>query len=216
MSVIMKNAFSHGYSYYSLQENWIAALCGRLIWTDLAAIVDPEDIIQYPHAACSQQSIVLMECLKRKGIAYRAVLFPRHYAVEALIEGHWRYFDINLEPSMPENKHIFAFTDFEVRGQLPAIYNGKLNEEGTNPALGNARFGKVSASPAPKALLFHRLTKILSRTLWLIPFFLGLRSFVRRSRRLAGLAIRPERADGQRLPVGTRRGMPRRPLRAKF
>src|SRR5690606_7454053 len=118
MSNIMTNIFSHGYSYYSLEENWIAAICGSLFWRDLAAIVNPEDIMRYSNAACSQQSIVLMECLGRKGIPHRAVMFPNHYAVEAYIENGWRYFDTHLEQVLTHNSHKISFSDYHAKGNL--------------------------------------------------------------------------------------------------
>jgi hypothetical protein len=48
---------------------------GEFVWSHLSAIVLPEDILKYPMAACSQQSIIMMECFKKIGVDYRKVGF---------------------------------------------------------------------------------------------------------------------------------------------
>lgn len=94
---IIRKRFYHGYSYYNWDENPIAYLAGKIFWADLSAIVIPDDILKHPMAACSQQSIVMMEALKQRNIPYRMVGFKHHYALEAFIENEWRFFDANME-----------------------------------------------------------------------------------------------------------------------
>jgi hypothetical protein len=50
----LKDRFYHGYSHYSWWHNYMAYLAGKFVWSDLSAIVLPDDILKYPHAACSQ------------------------------------------------------------------------------------------------------------------------------------------------------------------
>src|SRR2546423_10838183 len=75
VAAIIRKRFYHGYSYYKIKDNPIAFLSGMLIWNNLSAIVLPDDILKHPMAACSQQSIVLMEVFKKKGINFRKVGF---------------------------------------------------------------------------------------------------------------------------------------------
>ncbi len=182
MSENIRNIFSHGYSYYSMKENWVAALAGKLIWTDLAAIVDPHDIIRYGNAACSQQSIVLVECLRQKGIPFRPVILENHYAVEALINNKWRFFDTNMEPVMPGMTHERSISEYRAEGMLPAMYTGRIGDRDADDMFRNLKYGAVSATPAPMTLSFHIVTRYMSGSLWLLPLFLGLRRLVRFSR----------------------------------
>src|SRR2546423_11611553 len=100
---IIRKRFYHGYSYYNLSENPIAVIGGQFTAGHLSAIVIPDDIMKHPMAACSQQAIVLMDIFKRNHIDFRRVGFLHHYTVEANIQGHWRYFDTDLEPKF-QNK----------------------------------------------------------------------------------------------------------------
>ncbi len=99
LSSLVRKRFYHAYSHYSLKENWIAAVAGKFSLYDLSAIVIPDDIMQYPMAACSQQSIVMMDCFKRLGMPFRKVGMTGHYACEGFIENGWYYFDTDKEPA---------------------------------------------------------------------------------------------------------------------
>ena len=46
VSDIVKKRFYHGLSEYSIKDNWIAYIGGKLFWNHLVAIVDPDDIIK--------------------------------------------------------------------------------------------------------------------------------------------------------------------------
>src|SRR5206468_12316967 len=60
------------------------------------------DILKYPYAACSQQSIVFMEILKRKGFNTREVGFQGktsgHFCFEVDYNGGWHFYDPDMEP----------------------------------------------------------------------------------------------------------------------
>ncbi|WCT14063.1 hypothetical protein [Mucilaginibacter jinjuensis] len=173
----VEDRFFHSYSHYSLNENWIAALGGRYVWYDVSAIVDANDILKYPMAACSQQSIVLMNVFKAKNIPYRKVGFDGHYAVEAEINKQWIFFDANLEPQTNQNMQRF---DYLVQGDHMAVYYKNV----LTPAQISSLFkhivtGEVNADPAPRISWFHIITRFLSHWLWVLPMCLFLISMVK-------------------------------------
>ena len=65
--------FYHGFSHFTLKENWIAAISEKIFGYGLASKVKPDDIMKHEYAACSQQAMVMMEILKHKNISYRSV-----------------------------------------------------------------------------------------------------------------------------------------------
>ncbi|CAN5304402.1 hypothetical protein BH20BAC1_BH20BAC1_00420 [soil metagenome] len=166
---IIRERFYHGFSVYNLRENWIAALLHSGLGKNLANPVDPADILQYPYAGCSQQAIVLMKAMHIKNIPYRSLGFPHHYAVELFIQNSWYFFDPDMEPKMqiPErNEDQWQKSP----DSLKKYYH--FNMAHLNWGLGsseNVQIGVINAEPAPNALLFQQITKVLSKTLWLIP-----------------------------------------------
>lgn len=171
LSSIVRLRFFHSYSHYSLRENWLAAVAGRFFWYDLSAIVIPDDILQYPMAACSQQSIVLMEFFKRKRLPFRKIGFDGHFAVEGNMNGLWLYFDTNLKPEFPDGKRT-SLSYLLKDDNLKELYMNVLRPEQIPTALGHPYYGKINELPAPQASLFHHATGFLSHWLWLIPLLL--------------------------------------------
>lgn len=167
----IKQRFYHGYSYYSFQENWIAALLGKVFSQDLSAIVKPDDIMKYPMAACSQQCIVLMECFKQEGISFRKVGFDHHFAIEGKINNKWYFFDPDLEPDFSKVPRV-SYDSLRKIDALITMYQNRLDEAGIKYGLANQFYGVENKDPAPNASIFHSATKFLSRTLWLLPLFL--------------------------------------------
>lgn len=163
---IIKQRFRHGYSHYYFNQNWVASVLGYVYWRDLSAVVDPNDLMLYPNAACSQQSIVMMEILKRQGVPFCKVGWNHHFTLCAWIEGGWRYYDPNMEPIMSIDQRKFNdnFLNIEF---LASIYKDRINSNNIEYALGVPKLGRINEFPAPKALLFHRVTKVISITLWI-------------------------------------------------
>ncbi len=170
ISQAIRNRFYHGFSHFSIQENWIAAFAEKLIGYGLASKVRPEDIMQHPYAACSQQAMVMMSVLKRKNISYRSVGFPHHFALEVLVGGQWYYFDPNMEPNMTNDQRLEA--------------NWKCCADNLKKFYDTARFkdldwkfgknlmvttGKINDTPAGHAKLFQSATGFASRILWCFP-----------------------------------------------
>ena len=168
LTELIKDRFYQGYSHYSLNEDWIAALLGATVWSHLSAIVLPDDILKYPMAACSQQAIVLMECLKRKGITYRKIGFDHHFASEAKIGNLWYYFDPNLEPDFSKIPRS-SIESLIQRKALYSIYSKRFDSAQAAVLLAHQFYGKTNEKLAPQAAFFHTMTKFLSRTLFLFP-----------------------------------------------
>lgn len=177
-SEVVMQKFFHGYSHYALGNNSMAFLTARASVASLDAVVLPNDLVKYPYAACSQQSMVLMELLRHHGYPIRNVRFfdPKfggHYCVETYYQGGWHFFDPDLEPNSevlnahkrPGIKELTAD-----RTLLLQAYNHHDTAMVTT-LLPRYTYGPVNATPARNARVFHHLTKALNYTLWI--FFLG-------------------------------------------
>ena len=165
---IIRKRFYHGFSYYSMSDNPFIFLSGKFIWSDLSAIVIPEDIMKHPMAACSQQAMVLMEIFRKKGINYRKVSFSHHYAVEGWIEGEWRYFDTDVEPQFHEKRESLDKLISENR--FDSVYSAVFRMDDFRTATLHHTYGRVNESPAPRAELFHRTCFFLTSRYFLIGF----------------------------------------------
>lgn len=179
LAEVVRRRFYHGYSHYSLKENWLASFAGATIWQDLSAIVLPNDIMKYPFAACSQQSIVMMECFRLKGINYRKVGFAHHFTLEGRINGQWYFFDTNMEPDFSVIPRK-SFTALQRDKALYVIYKQRLDSSGVDYDLAGSYYGKVNERPAPNASLFQSTTKLFSHILWLFPLVFFFANFFKR------------------------------------
>jgi hypothetical protein len=177
-TVICKR-FYHGYSNYDNRTNFMA------VWTKkitpyylLKAVVIPDDILHYPFAACSQQCIVMMELLKKKGITTRAVLFDGkesgHFCMETFFNGAWHLFDPDMEPDMAvldkygQPSIAFLANHPDIFYQAYRAYpKGKMKD-----LLDNRGYTEANVFPAPHLYLFQQVTKFLSYTIWMF-FFLA-------------------------------------------
>ncbi|HET9826236.1 MAG TPA: hypothetical protein VFP87_12940 [Chitinophagaceae bacterium] len=152
---IVRKRFYHGYSSYSMADNPLIFLAGKY-WSNLSAIVLPDDIMKHPMAACSQQAIVLMEIFKRNGTDFRKVTFDHHFTVEARIEKKWRYFDSDMEPKFPRRRK--PLNELLATHMFDSVYKYAVaNTADFRKELGTARFGKVNQPPASRATFAHRL-----------------------------------------------------------
>ena len=177
-SDIVKKRFYHGLAEYSMFDNWIAALSGKLLWNHLSAIVDPDEILKYNEALCSQQTIVFMEILTRKGIKNRNVGIGSkdgkgHFLAEVFYANSWHMYDVNKEPHW--NKVVLAHQsmDFYIKNKdsLYKIYDGKLTPMQINYLTETIHYGQPNKFPAKNMLIFHRITKFLT---YVLPLFFAL------------------------------------------
>ncbi|MFT3682508.1 MAG: hypothetical protein QM791_19790 [Ferruginibacter sp.] len=169
---VVKQRFYHGFSHFSLNENWVAALGGRFD-EGLACKVKPEDILQHSNAACSQQSIVMMALLRKKHIDYRKVGFPHHYAMEVMIGKNWFFFDPDMEPTISKDQRME--TSWLLQGDsLKQYYNAAVHKD-LDYQFGvgiKATTGTVNEIPAANIKIFHSLTAIASKLFWMLPLIL--------------------------------------------
>lgn len=194
-SMVVRNRFYHGYSHYNLRDNFMASLIAPLTVSGLSAIVIPDDILKYPFAACSQQSIVMMEILKSKGFVTRKVgmsgKISGHFCFEVYYEGAWHFFDPDMEPDMavlqsynrPGVAYLASHKDV-----LLKAYNNHPKELVLD-VFNNYYYGQVNTFPATKAIIFQRITKFLSLTIWSF-FLLGFIWTRRKYKQVKAMALK--------------------------
>ena len=173
---ILRNRFYHGFSQYPLNENWIAAAGEHFLGYGLASIVKPDDILKYSYGGCSQQTIVLMEVMRRKNISYRSIGFPHHYASELKFNGNWFFFDPNMEPKIKDSQRLESSWRC-CADSLKKYYDTSRYKDldwkfGKNL---HVSVGKENVAPAPKAQIFQQVTGIMSKGIWLVPLFFAFR-----------------------------------------
>ena len=178
LAYIISCRFYHGFSHFELSENWVAAVAEKCVGFGLASKVRPEDILEHPYAACSQQAIVMMEILRRKNIDYRKIGFPHHFALEARINKGWYFFDPDMEPNIPIKERLHENWKGN-NDNLKRYYgkHGNVNQEFGNGV--KAEIGAVNEIPAKNATIFQGITKVLSKILWCVPLMFV---FVRQKR----------------------------------
>lgn len=177
-SDIVKKRFYHGLSEYSLRDNWISYIGAKLFWNHLNAIVEPDDVLDYNKGLCSQQAIVFLEILKRKGIKTRWIGLgykegPGHFLAEVYYQGKWHLYDVNLEPKWERvtNHHESIAYYKQYPDTLFLAYEGIISRNLFDKIMEKVQYGEVNEFPAKNMLLFHRITKIVT---YLIPVFLGI------------------------------------------
>jgi hypothetical protein len=176
VSQVVRKRFFHGYSYYNVYNDPIAVMCSPVIKEGLSAIVLPNDILKYPYAACSQQSLVGMELIRKKGFQVRKVTMydnptqKGHFAFEAFYDNDWHYFDPNQEPDYEVlkkyNRPSVAFLN-EHPDIIAAAYC-KKDQQLFQRLLRSSEFGPVNEKLAPMATFYQRSTKFFSNFGWLI------------------------------------------------
>lgn len=175
VSSFAKDRFYHGVSNYSLAENWIAYLSGKLLWSHMSAIVDPDDILKHPEGLCSQQTIVFMELLKLKKINVRSIGLgykegPGHFLCEVYYNGSWRLHDVTMEPQWRKvaNKHQSMEYYLSHKDSLYIVYESRLKKPIIDKITEKVSYGCVNDFPAKNMLIFHKLTLLLT---YMLPFF---------------------------------------------
>ena|GEM_PF-644661 len=202
-SSAVRKRFYHGYSMYGFNDNFIATTFSSLLNTSgLSAIVIPNDILKFPYAACSQQSIVLMELLKKKGFTTRKIGFKGktygHFCFEVYYNGGWHFYDPDMEPNTavlnaynhPDIKFLAEHKDVLLKAYA------QYPEYKVLDIFPNYFYGATNKFPAPAAMLFHKVSKVLSYTIWIL--FLG--AFVLARRKYKKLSLARARAKNLDLP----------------
>ncbi len=205
----VRERFYHGYSRFSLNNNLPAVLFEPLTGKDLSAIVLPDDILKYPFGACSQQSIVVMDLLQKKGFTTRVVGFSGvstgHFGFETFFNGTWHFYDPNMEPDQTVLKK-YNQPGIAFLASNPAILTAAYKNIPAEVAIDiftNYKYRKANAAIAPWATPYQKVTKFLSYTLWI--FFLLAFVWTRRKyRRLSRIQhVRNSRIHLPQLQPGT-------------
>lgn len=171
---ILRRRFVHAYSVYDNRENWIAAICGRYIWFDLAAKVLPEDILRGRAAACSQVSIVFIELCRRLHIPARRISLKGHFACEAKYADRWRYFDLDLKPNFQQIGGRMSIREIVDSDLQMRLYAGTIvDSSDVKRIFSSLSYGTEDEWLAPRAEIFHRMTQFLSHWFWLFLMLAG-------------------------------------------
>ncbi len=168
--LFVRNRFFHQYSEFRPDQNWIAWLLGK-IWPQLSAPVLPDDILQYRRAACSQQSIVFMEIMKRLGFEVRAVGLTGHYVAAVKMPNGWQVFDANM--NIPVASYPLADL-LSANESVLSLYPALRESIKVDAARARIDLRPINADPAPNAGLLHRVTAIASNYLWIVMLSLAL------------------------------------------
>jgi hypothetical protein len=177
VSEAIRKRFFHGYSYYTLGNNALGVLLEPIVKNGATAVVVPEDIIKYAHAACSQQSIVGMEIFKKKNYPVRKVSMHDsltnngHFAYEVFYDKDWHYFDTDQEPDAevlkqyrrPSVAFLAANPDIILKA-----YRLRSDPQLFKRLLMNYELGPVNKFPAPNAYLYQVVTKYATYFGWLV------------------------------------------------
>lgn len=170
---LLRHRFYHAYSIYSFEENWMAVLAGRFIWRDLSAKVIADDILKGNVAACSQVSIVFMNLCNKLGVPVRKVALSGHYTIEAMVQKKWYFFDIDLKPDFKSINGRKSLEEVLKNKEQFALYeNTILDTANIKRVFSKVQYGVPNLPPAPRAFIFHYITKFLSHYGWIIPFYL--------------------------------------------
>ena len=178
-SQVTKERFYFGLSSYNVSENWIAFFASKFIWSHMSAIVNPDHILKHSVGLCSQQTIVFMEILNRKGIKVRSVGLgeikgPGHFICEVHYKNSWRLHDVTKEPQWPKitNDHESLAYYLNNRDSLYKVYEYKMSRAEYNKLLMNVNYGESNKFPANRMLFFHKLTKAFTFILPILFFVL--------------------------------------------
>lgn len=156
--IVKARFYYNGYAFYGADEDIVLYLLGKFIWDDFAAIVIPDDILKKEHAACSQQSIVLMELFKMNGLKVRKIGLNRHFALEACYHDKWYFFDPTFEPSFkPANRRSLKQL-MKHKDSLYKAYRHIMSPQKVDWRFTNIKYGKVNRFPARKMLALHKFT----------------------------------------------------------
>lgn len=164
-SHVVKERFYHGLSSYTFSDNWIAFVSGKLLWSHLSSIVDPDDILKYSQGLCSQQTIVFMKVLQQKGIQARSIGLgleegPGHFLSEVYFRNAWHIYDVSLEPNWNKISESHRSMEYYLTHEdsLYAVYAGNISKPVFDKLVANVKYGKTDQAPAKKMRLFHQLT----------------------------------------------------------
>ena len=193
ISSVVTKRFYHNYSLYSFASNPTMNILARLLGDETyTAIVIPNDIMKFPNAACSQQSIICMQVLEREGIPVRKVAMfdsvsnAGHFTFEAFYDKGWHFFDVDEEPDLDVlNKYARPSAAFLANHPeiVTAAYSRKPAPDKFVRLLQSHQIGPVNKFPAKTAYFVQLSTKVFNYVGWLFALLLiYIRARYRRAR----------------------------------
>ncbi len=177
----VRRRFYHSYSFFTPRQNWLAYLAG-FAWINLRSPVLPDDILEHPEAACSQQAMVFEAIVRRFGLDSGTVRFTNHMVAAVKIRGAWRVYDADREitPRSFALSSMIAGDPAVIAIYAPvAKYMGITDRNRRQ----NLRVDDIDSNPARHASLFHRMTRWLSSYGWIVFLGAALLRLARRPRR---------------------------------
>ena len=174
VSTVLRYRFFHGYTWYHLGHNYIAKIMAPMVHRNLSAIVVPDDILKYPKAACSQQSIVGMKVLMDKGFSVRPIgfndsLIGGHFCYEVKYKNDWHFYDPNREPDDEFLNELNrpSIAELNTKQELLIKAYPHDSKDYVIRLYSKYSIGKGGKLPGGNARLFQKMTQILSYTLWI-------------------------------------------------
>jgi hypothetical protein len=205
LSHVIKERFYHGELDYSVSENWIAYLAGKTLWSHFSSIVIPADILKHSRGLCSQQTIIFMELIRRKGIDVRSVGLgysegPGHFLCEVRYGGVWHLHDVSIEPEWMRlvNDHRSLDYYLTVKDSLYKAYEPRISRTIYNKIMERTTYGEINVMPAKKMIFFHHSTAIASYLLPILFLTLGYRA-LRNKKKQALNQTPPVNAEGKEM-----------------
>lgn len=185
-SEAIKQKFYFGLSNYTFSDNWIAYLAGKLFWSHLSAIVDPDDILKHQEGLCSQQTIVFMDLLRQKKITTRSVGLgykegPGHFLCEVYYKGSWHLYDVTKEPEWVKLVDTHKSMEYYLanKDSLFRVYENRMPKVIYNKITEKVKYGNANEYPAYKMLAFHHFTRLLIYFLPLLFLIMFIKSFLK-------------------------------------
>jgi hypothetical protein len=184
---VIRKRFYHGYSTFGFGNNYVALLGESFYKKGISSVVIPDELLKFPFAACSQQSIIVMEILKSKGFVTRKVGFPPvngtgHFCLEVYYNNAWHFIDTDMEADMsvlgqynyPDVSFLAANKDI-----VRKVYMNNNPERAVSLFGAKISYGNPNAFPANTGRLYQNISKFLSYSLWI---FFGLIFFIVRKK----------------------------------
>lgn len=166
-NAFVKEKFFHGYAQYSVNQNWILVLLGKT-WFHFSGVVNPNELMTYSEGLCSQQTLVFMELLKRKGIASRSVGLgysqgPGHFLCEVRLNNRWHLYDVTCEPKWEKTQFPHESMAFYLqhRNELENVYAHHYKKEMIAKLLERVEYGATNQMPAQRMQMLHTLATFL-------------------------------------------------------
>lgn len=175
VDAFVKQRFFHAYATYAAQDHYLIAWLGENIWSHLHGVIEPDDILKSDKAMCSQQTIVLMDLLKRQGYWVRKVGFQGHFACEVYYDGAWHFHDTDLEAdfshlsTIPSVAQLVQNPEMAILAYSKSISAGRITPATLTEYLQQPiEIGATNLFPAPRLLLLHLLLKWIEQYGWVV------------------------------------------------